>query len=140
MAEYIGPQMTDLPSMLPPAWVDELVWSTPAAARAGLPACSAPMEMPVAPIRSSAIAAPIASPCLMLPTQRPYMTTSENGISSSRKISSWLVNPLGFSNGCALLALNGPPPLLPRSLIASCEAKGPTAMVCVACSSVCATG
>ena len=39
------------------------------------------------------------------------------------------VNGFGFSNGCAALALNQPPPLLPRSLMASCDATGPPGMV-----------
>ena len=43
-------------------------------------------------------------------------------ISSS---STKLVRPLGFSNGIALLTLKKPPPLVPSSLIASCEATGP---------------
>ena len=37
----------------------------------------------------------------------------------------------GFSNGCAELVLKKPPPLVPSSLIASCEATGPIAIVCV---------
>ena len=37
---------------------------------------------------------------------------------------------MGFSNGCALLALKKPPPLVPNSLMISCEATGPCAMVC----------
>ena len=41
------------------------------------------------------------------------------------------VKPLGFSNGIALLTLKKPPPLVPSSLIASCEATGPTASVWV---------
>ena len=36
-----------------------------------------------------------------------------------------LVQGLGFSNGCAELALKNPPPLVPRSLMASWEATGP---------------
>jgi hypothetical protein len=49
-------------------------------------------------------------------------------------------NGVGFSNGCALLALKKPPPLVPSILIASCEATGPCAIVCVwfGCSSGCA--
>ncbi len=43
---------------------------------------------------------------------------------------------VGFSNGCALLALKKPPPLVPNILIASCEATGPCAMVCVVTASV----
>ena len=54
----------------------------------------------------------------------------------SAKISSQLVSAVGFSNGCAELALKKPPPLLPSSLIHSCEATGPIAIVCLAPSSV----
>jgi len=32
----------------------------------------------------------------------------------------------GFSNGCALFALKKPPPLVPSSLIDSCEATAPS--------------
>ena len=37
---------------------------------------------------------------------------------------------MGFSNGCAELALKNPPPLVPSCLMAICDAAGPTAMVC----------
>ena len=37
------------------------------------------------------------------------------------------VSGVGFSNGCAELALKKPPPLVPRSLIAICDAAGPRA-------------
>ena len=47
-----------------------------------------------------------------------------------------LVSASGFSNGCAELALNGPPPFVPSILIASCEATGPWAITCVLPSSV----
>ena len=53
-------------------------------------------------------------------------------MSSDRKF----VNGVGFSNGCAALALKKPPPLVPSCLIASCDATGPSAMVCLAPSSV----
>ena len=36
-----------------------------------------------------------------------------------------LVSGVGFSNGCAELALKEPPPLVPSSLMISCEANGP---------------
>ena len=39
------------------------------------------------------------------------------------------VNGFGFSNGWAELALKKPPPLLPISLMTSCEATGPPTMV-----------
>ena len=35
------------------------------------------------------------------------------------------VSPFGFSNGIDELTLKKPPPLVPSSLIASCEATGP---------------
>ena len=38
---------------------------------------------------------------------------------------------VGFSYGCAELAFVKPPPLVPSSLIASCEAIGPMGSVCV---------
>ena len=47
-------------------------------------------------------------------------------------ISSQLVSGVGFSKGCAELALSGPPPLVPSSLMISCEANGPRAIVCSA--------
>ena len=48
---------------------------------------------------------------------------------STVSISTKFVKPVGFSNGCAELALKKPPPLVPSSLIASCEATGPIAIV-----------
>src|SRR5579864_6855646 len=47
------------------------------------------------------------------------------------------VNGVGFSNGCALLALKKPPPLVPNSLIISCDATGPCAMSCSFTTVVC---
>ena len=41
-----------------------------------------------------------------------------------------LVSGVGFSNGCALLALKKPPPLVPNCLMISCDATGPCAIVC----------
>ena len=46
---------------------------------------------------------------------------------------------VGFSKGCAALALKKPPPLVPSILMAICEATGPTAMVCLPPSSVVAS-
>jgi hypothetical protein len=57
-------------------------------------------------------------------------------MSRMRNISSMLVNPLGFSNGWAALALSGPPPLVPSSLMASWPAKGPPGTTWVARSTV----
>jgi len=49
---------------------------------------------------------------------------SATGTSSSEMISTMLLSGVGFSNGCAELALNGPPPLVPISLMASWDAMG----------------
>ena len=52
-------------------------------------------------------------------------------MSRIRKISSRSARGVGFSNGWAELALKNPPPLVPRSLMASCEATGPPTTDCV---------
>ena len=52
-------------------------------------------------------------------------------MASSIQISSMFVIGFGFSNGCEELALNGPPPFSPISLIASWLAIGPPGIVCV---------
>ncbi len=54
-------------------------------------------------------------------------------------ISKKLENAVGFSNGKAELTLKNPPPLVPSSLIASCEATGPRAMPPTLPPSVCRT-
>ena len=53
-----------------------------------------------------------------------------------RSISRRFVAGVGFSNGWAEFALKKPPPFVPELLIASCEATGPSGIVCVAPSSV----
>ena len=60
-------------------------------------------------------------------------------MSRSAQISRMLVQALGFSNGCAELALKKPPPLVPSSLMISWLATGPIEMVCFAPSSVVAS-
>jgi hypothetical protein len=52
------------------------------------------------------------------------------GITSSRKISTRFDRALGFSNGCAELALKMPPPFVPNSLIVSWEAAAARGIVC----------
>ena len=47
-----------------------------------------------------------------------------------QSISNRLDKGVGFSKGCALLALKKPPPFVPNSLMISCDATGPCAMVC----------
>ena len=55
---------------------------------------------------------------------------SPAGITRIISISTKFVSHVGFSNGIAELTLKKPPPLVPSSLIASCEATGPWASVC----------
>ena len=81
--------------------------------------------------------APSAIPCLTLPTHFPNVITRPKGITRHAKISNALVKPLGFSKGCAAFALKNPPPLVPRSLMASWDATGPWAIVCTPLVSVC---
>ena len=61
---------------------------------------------------------------------RPKVKVSAAGIRKIASICRALLNGVGFSNGCAELALKKPPPLVPSILIASCEATGPMARVC----------
>ncbi len=63
---------------------------------------------------------------------RPKVRGSENGIRSSRKISTQFVQVFGFSNGCDEFALKKPPPLVPSSLMTSWLATGPPGIVCCA--------
>ena len=56
---------------------------------------------------------------------RPYVYVSDAGMASIASISRKFVSPFGFSNGIAELTLKKPPPLVPSSLMISCEATGP---------------
>ena len=58
---------------------------------------------------------------------RPYVYVSEAGMASIASISRKFVSPFGFSNGNAELTLKNPPPLVPSTLMISCEATGPAA-------------
>ncbi len=81
--------------------------------------------------KSRLMAAKTAQPCAGALTMRPRVTVSAPGIRKMENISIRLERGVGFSNGCALLALKKPPPLVPSILMASCEATGPCAMLCV---------
>ena len=61
----------------------------------------------------------------------PSVQVRPAGMRKMRNIARKLVAGVGFSKGCALLALKKPPPLVPNCLMASCDATGPCAMVCV---------
>ena len=80
--------------------------------------------------------AKIAQPWRWLPTMRPKTLVSAAPSAKIETIWMKLEMASGFSNGCAELALKKPPPLVPSILMASCEATGPSAMVCWAPSTV----
>ena len=85
------------------------------------------------------MAAKIAQPWRWSPTMRPKTLVSAALIEKISTISTKLVIAFGFSNGWAELALKKPPPLVPSILMASCEATGPWAIICLAPSSVVAS-
>ncbi|KAG1278016.1 hypothetical protein G6F64_014679 [Rhizopus arrhizus] len=70
-------------------------------------------------------------PWRRLPTISPKVKHSAAGIARIARISRKFARGVAFSNGCAELALKKPPPLVPRRWMASCEATGPIANVCV---------
>ena len=78
----------------------------------------------------NAIAAQIAQPCLRDPVMSPSVQVSPAGSTKIRNICRKFVSGVGFSKGCALLALKKPPPFVPNCLMASCDATGPCAIVC----------
>ena len=94
-AEAASPNRTSLPSIAAPA---NVVAVPP-------PASSAHVAVATAPSHSTAITVTTATPCRVLATIRPNMRGRLNGMTSSRKISNRLIHALGFSNGCAELAL-----------------------------------
>ena len=73
------------------------------------------------------------------PTMRPKVKVRAVEISSMLQIESMFDQAFGFSKGCAALTLKKPPPLVPSCLMASWLATGPSAIVCLAPSSVVAS-
>src|SRR5215469_2487297 len=100
------------------------------------PWASKKLMPPTAAAHRITMTATSAYPCLLSPTIFPKARGVANGISKIRKISNQLLNGFGLSNGCAEFALKNPPPLLPMSLMTSCEATGPPGMVWCAPASV----
>src|SRR5438270_4678571 len=82
------------------------------------------------------IAANSAQPCFVLPTILPKVRHNPPPIRKMEKICTQLESGVGFSSGCAELALKMPPPFVPCILIDSCEATGPCAILCAAPSTV----
>ena len=71
---------------------------------------------------------------------RPKTKHSAAGMRSIEIICTKFVSGVGFSYGCAELALKKPPPLVPSILMASCEATGPMASVWVRVVTLSVTG
>ncbi len=125
------PKRASLPSMLPPGCVALTDWSAPSWVSSGLPCCSCAVTTTTETTKITVIAARTAQPWRGSPTMRPNMNTSAAGIRKIESIWKKFVSAVGFSYGCAELALKKPPPLVPSILIASCEATGPIASVCL---------
>ena len=77
-----------------------------------------------------AIAAHTAHPWRCEPVIRPSVYVRPADMRRSKTVRSDSTSGVGFSNGWALLALKKPPPFVPNSLMISCEATGPCAIVC----------
>ena len=93
-------------------------------------------------ISANAMAMPVAAEtklCTVSPAIWPNVCVMAAPITMIASISIRFVNGVGFSYGCAALALKKPPPLVPRFLMISCEATGPCAITCFAPSSVVAS-
>jgi hypothetical protein len=78
----------------------------------------------------NAIAAQTAQPCRRDPVIDPSVYVRPDEIAKMPNIARKLLSGVGFSNGCALLALKNPPPLVPNCLMISWDATGPCAIVC----------
>ena len=113
------PKRTSLPSIIEPA----AVAATPRAPD------SAASVTASSPLHRIPITASRVRPCLRSPTRVPNVRVRQTGINRIARISTTLLNGVGFSNGCAELAAKIPPPLVPSSLIASWDATGASALV-----------
>ena len=130
-ADCSMPKRVSFPSMLPISWL------SPMAPTTGFPALSA-LKQTARPIRKiMAIAPKITAPCLpnrgFFPSFlswsiSPKVTTQDPGRSIMEIISTILEITVGFSNGVDELAPKKPPPLVPRCLMDSRAATGPTAI------------
>src|SRR5215469_18057880 len=97
----------------------------------GLP-CDSDQYAVVMPTRKRIpIAEKIAQPWRSSRTIRPNTLVRAAPIANIESNWTRLVRAFGFSYGCAELALRNPPPFVPRILIASCDATGPWAIVCL---------
>ena len=98
------------------------VWSK------GFHECSPQSDAASTAQKMSSIAAKSTLPCLGAPIILPNAKARPPGMSRMTSVSRKFVSGVGFSNGCALLALKKPPPFVPICLIAICDAAGPRGM------------
>src|SRR5690349_7612138 len=115
-AEPATPKRTSLPSILPPAI---------SRANEGCVVDSAQLHTSNPEIKSAVIVQKITQPSRGRPTIRPKVWVNAAGRITIASSSIKLVNGVGFSKGCAPLALKKPPPFVPRFLINSSAATGP---------------
>src|SRR6202008_1069880 len=127
-AELAMPKRTSFPSMFPPECSAVGVRSAPASS--GFPADSAQYAQVTPTRKRKAIAAQTAQPWCSEPVIRPRVYVNPEGIAKINTSCRKLERGVGFSKGCALLALKNPPPLVPNSLITSWDATGPCAITC----------
>ena len=103
-----------------------------ATASSGLPALLRADTRPTTRRRTRSSSPPARpSPGACRPPCGRRRSTAPPGSGRSTSICTKFESGVGFSYGCAELALKKPPPLVPSILIASCEATGPIAIVCV---------
>ena len=88
------------------------------------------MATTAATMKIADIAARIAHPWRRSRTISPNVRHSAPGIRKIATISMKFESGVGFSNGWAEFVLKKPPPLVPRCLMATWDAAGPTASVC----------
>src|SRR5580700_3291319 len=96
----------------------------------GFPADSAYQARNTPARNNTAIVAHTAQPCDWFLVMRPRYHVSPLPMEKMESICRKLESGVGFSNGCAALALVLPPPLVPSILMATCEAIGPWEMTC----------
>src|SRR5579864_8876483 len=129
-AEFAIPNRVSLPSMLPPGCPLLTCWLTVAGYN-GFPRDSAQYAVVTPAKKRIAMAPHTAQPCAGEFVIRPSVYVRPADTAKIENSSIKFEYGVGFSNGCALLALKNPPPLVPHSLMISCDATGPCAMVCV---------
>ncbi len=119
------PKRVSLPSKLPPVCRLVSVWSTPSCVSSGLPPCSTGSDDGDAGHEQDEHRRPERPALARVADHLAEHVRQTGRMAKIDSISTKLLSGVGFSNGCAELALKKPPPLVPSILIASWEATGP---------------